>query len=159
MGRSLRISNLMKRRKLDESLASGDLYIRGMPDAEIISPGGNFECSDFALGKDTDPGIIFPAMFSYGNDPVHGDIVAYYSDSLGTYTHLGVWQENGKVLSKFGERGPIVIHNIDLVPEVYGNRVFFSRETGKIVFGLIIRYKYPVFVFLFKVYFRTFTFF
>jgi len=57
----------------------------------------------------------------------------FYSGGLGCIEvkHIGIVQKDGKIVSKWGDDGPIVRHPLWAIPECYGNRVRFSRMPSR----------------------------
>jgi hypothetical protein len=55
-----------------------------------------------------------------------GDIALYWDEDRGT-VHVGRIQEDGSVVSKWGDGGPVLRHPVAMVPSSYGSWVFFRR--------------------------------
>jgi len=57
----------------------------------------------------------------------------WYSGGLGgiEVKHIGIVQKDGKIVSKWGDNGPIVRHPLWAIPECYGNIARFSRMPNR----------------------------
>lgn len=55
----------------------------------------------------------------------NGDLIVYFRE--GRFKHIGLWQPNGRVLSKWGI-GNLYDHELFEIPESYGNDVKFYRR-------------------------------
>lgn len=101
-------------------------------------------CSDFAflqLGEENANSTFFSDMPSNAlfknvladwgyhlvDLPEPGDLVVYF-DKDGVAEHFGIWNNNGKVVSKWGWKGSVYEHPIHLVPSSYDDSVVFYRK-------------------------------
>ncbi|MBM2821219.1 MAG: hypothetical protein HW405_979 [Candidatus Berkelbacteria bacterium] len=86
------------------------------------------DCEDYIFHKN---GIMawLPDKLPEITDPKKGDIVFYFSE--GKYgksvNHVGKYDGDGHVISKWGEGGPVLKHPIHFVPTLYGDAVLFRR--------------------------------
>ncbi len=84
-------------------------------------------CEHYAFGlagaKDT-----LLEMFPDISSPEQGDIVCYCKTGEERVAHVGRYQADGSVKSKWG-MGPMFRHPVEYVPTYYGNTVFFRRAT------------------------------
>lgn len=100
---------------------------RPNPDSNGTYRLGN-DCEEYALGKIGIMGFL-PDWFPEVEIPTRNDIVLYSMKT--TYneiaTHVGRYQEDGSVISRWGVEGPVFRHPIHFVPTDYGNIVRFFR--------------------------------
>ena len=86
-------------------------------------------CESYALGNN---GKLKDEIFDHfcrvneGKEK-EGDIVVY-TDHFGDVQHVGIYEKDGMVISKWGETGPVLKHPVGLVPKSYGEIVFFLRQ-------------------------------
>lgn len=90
--------------------------------------------------------------FEEVEEPMEGDIVAYALETVSGganmnpdnkyfhsfrpvsaacppyFVHVGIFTSDGRVVSKFGNQ-PLYRHDINEVPEEYGNQVYFFRKS------------------------------
>lgn len=92
---------------------------------EYISMPGNLDCLEFVTGHNCFDRLI-PGIISHCGNPKPGDLILYLSD-LQHPLHVGVWQEDGKVVSKFGNLGPVIKHRWKQVMPEYGEFVLFCE--------------------------------
>jgi len=83
------------------------------------------DCGEYAL---ITPEVrnYLPHLFPEIEEPEEGDFVLYYSKEEGIL-HVGIYQGDGSVISKWGTNGPVLEHPIDLVPLSYGESYLFLR--------------------------------
>lgn len=81
------------------------------------------DCKKYALG-DRDISLIIPGILNHAGCPKEGDIIIY--GTLCQPVHMGLWQRDGTVISKWGDNGPLVKHNWNQVIPEYGKYAFFS---------------------------------
>ena len=126
-------ANSSVRKRIDEAIAHHpkDWPDFLPPEIQIISTtnSGAFlvDCEFFALktiGIMKRLQSIFPN--SIVQSPQTGDIIVYFKKDQPEATHVGRYQEDGKIISKWG-LGPVVKHEIDHVPSMYGNTVLFFK--------------------------------
>jgi hypothetical protein len=108
----------------------------------------NYNCFLYALGLHRHPAVLkISKGFIYSDfihqllddrlltptrRPASGDIILYqYPGQLGDeFTHVGVVQEGGKVISKWSW-GPFVLHDKFDVPDSYGSRLTFVKAVSR----------------------------
>ncbi len=111
-------------------LASPELNPRPKGNMTIIIFGQ--DCESYALGRN---GIMsnLPLWFSEITDPRQGDIALYERKTsvqgVTDFPHVGICQEDGSVISRWGGGGPILKHPMNFVPTCYGDKVHFFRLT------------------------------
>lgn len=91
-------------------------------------------CKHYAIG-DADIMDIVPGVLEHDGNPESGDIIIY-GHGLARPTHVGVWQDDGwkddgVVISKWGNYGPVMKHSWDNVPSKYGRCAFFTKYKGR----------------------------
>jgi len=64
--------------------------------------------------------------YSVVEEPQPGDLVIYHDGSKDV--HYGIWNQNGKVVSKWGMGGEVYEHPLNLVLKDYGTHVSFHRK-------------------------------
>lgn len=71
--------------------------------------------------------------YSQVNDPNEGDLVVYFKQCIPQ--HYGVYQSNGKVISKKGgiDVDTIFLHDLDTIQTQYGHHFRFYRKNSKVV--------------------------
>ena len=68
----------------------------------------------------------------------NGDLVAYFRE--GNFKHVGLWQPNGRVLSKWGV-GHLYDHALFEVPESYGTAVrFYDALSYEAAYELFVQF-------------------
>lgn len=94
----------------------------------------NFDCVSYAIG---DAGLedIIPGILEHNGNPEAGDLIIYghgftRNRALRRPTHTGVWQEDGTVVSKWGDNGPVMKHEWNKVIPDFGKYAFFSKYKG-----------------------------
>lgn len=92
----------------------------------------NEDCERFAINSITlDEHASFRHINDFSNvhDPKEGDLVIYMDNRSPLYKakHVGIYQKDGSVISKWGWGGPVLKHPIFFVPTSYGNSIIFSR--------------------------------
>ena len=85
----------------------------------------NIDCTRFAIG-DTKVADLVPGVLQHDGKPEAGDIIIY-GHGLKYPTHVGIWQEDGTVESKWGDYGPVMKHKWDHGVPGFGKYVFFSK--------------------------------
>jgi len=119
------------RRELEEKTQSMPKLLKHLPSGvELVTPpyqGQN--CETYALGTS---GIrnVLSGLYADISNPQEGDIVLYHSEENGV-VHVGIYQKDGTVMSKWGNMGPVLRHPVDHVPSSYGDTVMFRRIPKK----------------------------
>lgn len=78
----------------------------------------------------------FADFYQWGYKPVampqRGDLVVYCCNTLDsiTLTHMGIWMDEDKVLSKHGQLS-VALHPLNYVDIVYGNSYYFLHKKTK----------------------------
>ena len=81
------------------------------------------DCKYYAIGnKSLDD--ITPGILNHDGNPKPREIIIY--GSLLNPRHMGIWQEDGTVISQWGDNGPIIRHRWNQVIPDYGKYAFFS---------------------------------
>ena len=107
------------------------------PVESLDSVSGYIDCVEFAIGH-KDISLLVPGVLQHSGIPQAGDIIIYGRGLWSGYglkhpTHVGVWQNDGKVISKWGDHGPVMHHEWDKVVPDFGAYAFFSTYKGKIL--------------------------
>lgn len=94
------------------------------------------DCVEYAIGKTKLENII-QGIINHDGNPKPGELIIYGNGftegkSLKNPLHMGVWQKNGKVVSKWGNKGPLIEHEWDKIVPEFGRYSFFSEYNGKI---------------------------
>jgi len=117
------------RKQLDYLARESDSgeFTRRIPEpiSLVEPPSPDVSCEQYALGTNGfrhSIAAIYPKLDSLKE----GDIVLYWEEDRGT-VHVGRMHEDGSVISKWGNGGPVLKHPIDMVPTSYGEWVFFRR--------------------------------
>jgi len=102
-------------------------FIKRLPEGiELVEPPfPGVSCEEYAVGT-TGFRHCIAALYPKLDELAAGDFALYYDDDHGT-VHVGRIQEDGLVVSKWGNDGPVLRHPVDMVPEDYGWFVFFRR--------------------------------
>lgn len=87
------------------------------------------DCEKYGIGTAGWRHLLL-GMFPDVETPIERDTVLYYSEAYGV-NHVGRYQKDGKVISKWGTGGPVLKHPIDFVPTIYGDTVFFRRISSE----------------------------
>jgi hypothetical protein len=104
------------------------VYRHMPPDVVILSPSTvNYQCNEYAIGC-LSPKHLMDNAITKDQVPKAGDIIFYVGENANFHgiTHVGVYQKDGTVISKWGD-GPLVWHTVESVPTEYGNEASFSR--------------------------------
>ena len=86
---------------------------------------GKLDCHAYAVGDGVDDSDIAQGVLEHDGNPNAGDLILYGS-SINRPLHIGIWQQDGTVISKWGDIGPVMKHEWDLVIPDYGNHTFFT---------------------------------
>ena len=102
-------------------------FIKRIPEPirVVEPPFPHVSCEQYAIGTNGlrhSIAAIYPKLDSL----LAGDIALYWDEDRGT-VHVGRMQEDGSVVSKWGNGGPVLRHPLDMVPSSYGSYVFFRR--------------------------------
>ncbi len=90
-----------------------------------VTPVSNKPCIDCCTYWGFPGGhILMPRLYSPIDSPKKGDYVTYWLSRRRDFSHIGVLQEDGRVISKWAE-GSVFNHPIEEVPLGYGNRAYF----------------------------------
>ena len=128
------VINYSETRNLLNKLSLNDLGIdtlmkRFPEEIKLIeNPPAGKDCLEWLLGI-TDQRLL-EDKYDFIKDGTErtGDLVMY-SDHFGDEVlHIGKYLGNGRVLSKWGPGNPVFEHPLELVPNIYGEMVFFLRE-------------------------------
>jgi len=122
---------LLKRRRIWQAIVALHLNedkrpldrISGVELVEYIV--GDLHCHAYAVGNGVKDSDLVPGILEHDGNPNAGDLIMYGS-SINRPLHIGIWQEDGTVISKWGDIGPVMKHEWDLVIPDYGNRAFFT---------------------------------
>ena len=95
------------------------------PISLVEPPFSGVSCEQYAIGTNGLRHSI-AALYPKLDSLKAGDIALYWDEDRGT-VHVGRLQEDGSVVSKWGNGGPVLKHPIDMVPSCYGSHVFFRR--------------------------------
>jgi len=93
----------------------------GFPNEEI-------DCVDYVIEKNKLEELI-QGILEHKGEPKQGEIIIY-GHNLRRPTHIGVWQEDGTVISKWGDEGPVIKHEWNKIIPDFGNYAFFSTYKG-----------------------------
>ena len=121
--------NIEERKRLDELAEENGItkFVDYLPPEIILiePPTPDKDCEEYALGT---VGIrnYLPYLFQEIDKPQEGDIVLYKNPGEGI-VHIGRYQKDGSVISKWNTDGPVLKHPLDLVPLSYGTTVIFQR--------------------------------
>ncbi|GEM_PF-5629962 len=85
---------------------------------------GNIDCRQYAIG-DRSLKELIPGVLEHNGNPEPGDIIIY-GYGIHCPKHVGIWQRDGRVLSKWGDYSPIMLHRWNQVVFDYGFSAFFS---------------------------------
>ena len=91
----------------------------------VEPPFTDVSCEQYAIGTNGLRHSI-AALYPKLDSLKAGDIALYWDEGSGT-VHVGRVQEDGSVVSKWGNGGPVLKHPIDMVRSSYGSHVFFRR--------------------------------
>lgn len=124
-----KVNNKDERIKIWQNLVKldleGDPSFKKMEGIEYLGKAYNIDCVKYVLGnfklKDTIQGVL-----EHSGNPSKEDLIIY-GHSINHPTHIGVYQNDGKIISKWGDNGPIIKHDIDKIIWNYGNYFFFSN--------------------------------
>ena len=90
------------------------------------------DCADYVLGTEREGLSVKEFLEKIAKEvknPLKGDIIAYRYSYCEKWTpHIGIYQEEGSIMSKWGPGGPIFLHPEDHVPTIYGDRIKFYRK-------------------------------
>lgn len=92
---------------------------------EYICMPGNMDCLEYIVGHNKF-NLLIAGIKAHDGKPKPGDLVVYLHD-LKHPVHVGQWQEDGKVISKFGDLGPVIKHGWKQVMPEYGDFVLFCK--------------------------------
>lgn len=95
----------------------------------VEPPFHDVSCEQYAISTDGFRHSI-AALYPKLGSLEAGDLALYYDEERGT-VHVGRIQEDGSVVSKWGNCGPVLKHPIDMVPSSYGSWIFFRRIPEK----------------------------
>lgn len=84
---------------------------------------GEGDCVQYAIGH-RDIRVMLPGIYTHSGIPEAGDLIVY--GDLNRPCHVGIWQEDGSVISKWGDIGPVMRHEWSLVLPEYGKYAFFT---------------------------------
>ena len=82
------------------------------------------DCRYYAIG-DAPITAVVPGILEHDGNPEPGDVIIYGHD-LNHPAHMGVWREDGRVRSQWGDGGWVMYHRWNHIPLAYGTRAFFS---------------------------------
>ncbi len=112
------------------SLLGNGCEMRELP----LTPGN---CVTEVLGVSLLRGAVFSMFRLYVGREIpemEGGCIVGYFNRKGVsclFKHVGNVLDDGRVKSKWGNEGPVVVHDIEDVPSIYGNEVrFYERLRG-----------------------------
>ena len=96
-----------------------------IPGIELLDfPDRQMDCMQYATGH-KDISILIDGILDHDGHPKAGDIIIY-GYGIKHPVHVGIWHEDGLVISKWGERGPLMKHRWNQVLPDHGKNVYFS---------------------------------
>ncbi|KHO54615.1 MAG: hypothetical protein QT10_C0014G0013 [archaeon GW2011_AR19] len=87
------------------------------------------DCVKYAIGDATIQELI-PGILEHTGNPEPGDTIIY-GHSINQPEHMGVYQKDGTVISKWGDNGPLIKHKLEKIHIDFGKYFFFSTYKGK----------------------------
>jgi hypothetical protein len=127
---TLEIANLSERKRIEKATNKypADEWHRHVKGASLVCSAYNGQdCTSYALGRKRANPLLkkFPEI----DDPQEGDIALYCIKMQERLypLHVGIYQKDGTIVSKWGIHGPVLKHPIDSVPILYGSTVHFRR--------------------------------
>ena len=104
-------------------------FLGEIPDIEFVKYiFGRYDCRQYAIG-DAQRKEVVPGIIGHDGIPRAGDTIIY-GHGLKYPKHIGVWQTDGRVLSKWGDHGPVMLHRWDQVILDFGKYAWFSTYQG-----------------------------
>ena len=91
--------------------------------------GQSSDCLRFATGH-IDENLMVPGILEHNGIPEAGDIIIY-GKNLQNPLHVGIWQEEGNVISQWSDCGPIMIHKWNQIIPMFGRVAFFTTYKGR----------------------------
>ena len=93
----------------------------------------DLDCVQYLLGEENVQERIretIPGILKHDGNPKSGEIITYGFD-LNNPTHIGIWQEDGTVVSKLGPSGPVLKHKWNQLPSGFANCAVYSTYSIK----------------------------
>lgn len=129
-----RMRNWWERLKVERAMAwlmceDTTHYLDQIEGIEYVEcPRNELDCRHYAIG-DAHITDLVPGVLEHNGQPQPGDTILYGHD-LNHPGHMGVWQEDGRVRSRWGDGGPVMHHRWNQVPPAFGKYAFFSTYKG-----------------------------
>lgn len=125
-----KVGNRRERKKILNALIWLDIegvldYINKIEGVEYIEAiPKEIDCFRYII-RERDPKSLVPGILEHKGIPEPGDFVIY-GKNLQVPRHIGIWQEKGDVISKWGDYGPVMRHEWNKILPFYGKYMFFS---------------------------------
>ena len=100
-------------------------YLDKIKGIEYLGRTNGIDCMNYTIG-DATPKELVQGILEHNGNPEAGDIIIY-GHSLNYPSHIGVYQEDGTIKSKWGDNGPIMKHKWNQILPDYGKYAFFSK--------------------------------
>jgi len=138
----IKINNKEERIKIWQALIwldheGTDYYLKQIQGINFIERGKRgMDCREYAIKEKTLEDLI-PSILEHTGMPKKGEIVIY-GNKIYSPKHMGVYLGNNEVISKWGDKGPIIKHQLNQVLLDYGNKVLFSTYKSPRNFNYLI---------------------
>lgn len=126
-------TELQERRELEKIArvyGPGEFINRLPPSLEFVElPSSDMSCEDYALKTNENlRNKIFDNYTQIEEGQEKENDIVVYADYFGDVRHVGRYMGNNQVISKWGEKGPVIKHPLHFVPSSYGEIIFFLRK-------------------------------
>jgi len=129
----IKLNNLFERVKIWQNLVrldhEVDQSLKHMNGIEYLGR-DYIDCVNYAIGSNEFNDVL-PGILEHDGNPEEGDIIIY-GNSIDQPIHMGVYQSDGKIISKWGDSGPLMKHDLKKIVLGHGKYALFSTFKGNL---------------------------